>query len=219
MGIHLMPPLFKIIITPPVTEVIIYAEDGDGYLIKTATPYAACHDAGSADSIDIASDTFAVGQFKSGDDWTIWRAGLPFNTSVIPPNAVITKAILSLFKQAHSYDTSDPPELVVVDGASLAPALDVAGYGRLLAKTLSAGSIPIAGSVTAAYNEILLNGYGRGLINKGSTTWLALRTSFDIASYAKYGSISIYQANRGWLDPADHTLGYKPKLTVQYYIQ
>lgn len=219
MGIHLLPPLFKIIITPPVTELIIYAGDGDGYLIKTATPYASSHGAGSADSVDIASDTFAVGQFQVAGNWTIWRAGLPFDTSPIPPGAVITKAILSLYKQAHSYDVVDYPDLVVVDGSPIGAALDIADYGALLGEITSGGSISLPDTVTDAYNDIILDNYGRGLILKGGTTWLALRSSFDIGSYEKYGSISIYQANKGWKNPADHTQGYKPKLTVQYYIQ
>lgn len=216
MSIRMLTKLLKVVIAPKITEIIFYAEEGDGYVTNSDVDYTTAHDAANADSIDTTHDEIAAGISIAivAGQWSFLRAVIPFDTSSIPPGARIISAILYLYGYASSYVTLDPCNIVIVDGNDCAAALELADYGVLLNKTVAGASMSVADFSTTGYNAFPLNKEGRSWINKGGTTKLAVRSSFDIDEYEEWGNVTFWSADKGFLP--DPTAGYKPKLVVQY---
>ena len=219
MGIHIMAPLYKQVITPPVTELIVYALDGDGYVGVSDGVYETIRTAPNATVVNIVADTLLIQTNEFAPVANVHRTVIPFAALGLPAGATLDEVILSLYGQATTIDGADPFTAVVVNADGLAAALEAADYGRLLAKTVYGGSIISTSLTTIDYNDFALTPAGKLWIPKNAAFKLALRSDFDILAHAHWGGFTFYAADKGWLDPADHTLGYKPKLTVRYYVQ
>jgi len=198
------------------------AELCDGYMEGVWFPWADGHDAPSCLDPDCAiqgaeehlviAATYTPG-FSPEEHYYICRAWLYFDTSDIPPDAIITRAILALFPEHVVEDTPGYATLHVVEGVQATP-LQPDDWGNHLDKIISGGSIAFADWVWGVYNVIELNATGIGWISKGGATKFCLRLAADINDTPPPGpgsnqnAVVIYSAEKGEL--------YCPLLKVNY---
>ena len=167
------------------TTTTFYSTTSDAYLVGSgSSDYTTVHDASEARDMWAATqgNNVNVGQSKPYSWYNIFRAGLYFDTSSIPDDAVISSATLSF---CGLYDYSDIDfDIVVVDGSVIEDPMVKADYGDLKDKTTSGGSMNTSGFYTdkTTYMHITLNSDGRGWISKTGTTKLGLRSLEDINS-------------------------------------
>ncbi|MBA7663567.1 hypothetical protein ES703_71612 [subsurface metagenome] len=136
--------------------------------------------------------------------YLIQRAGLFFDTSEIPDDAMIVSANLWF----RAYEVWGPPyDYVIVSGDTLREPLIPENYYYLLPATVSLGSTPR--DWYKRLYTIDLNALGLAKINTKGITKLALRTSRDIDTIQPTGweNTRIYAAETC----------YKPHLTVSYW--
>ena len=199
------------------TTTTFYSTTSDAYLNGSgSSDYAIVHDASEGRDLHFATDVNCVnvGQSKPYSWYNIFRAGLYFDTSSIPDDAVISSATLSF---CGIWDYSDIDfDIVVVDGSVIDDPMVKTDYGYLKDKTTSGGYMNTSGFYTdkTTYMTITLNSDGRDWISKTGTTKLGLRSLEDINSSPPGAGtdneeyVSIYDDQD---DP-----NYLPKLEVTY---
>ena len=157
------------------------ATSSDGVVWNTANGYAVCHNAANGDFRSQVSKTLlAENALLTAPTYLIIRAFLFFDTSIIPDDATLTKAVLRLYLTSKIEENSGQSTLHVVEGVQDDP-LQLNDFGDHLSKTTSGGSI--AYSVLPDVNnhfDISLNDTGKGWVNKTGITKLCLRVSGDI---------------------------------------
>jgi len=168
------------------------------------------HDASSAEYVGDYADTLVIGQWKSGPAYTIFRSFLFFDTSIIPEDANITSAVLSIY---ILYDYSDNDfNVTVQNGQPTYPHMPIQAedyyYGYYIGNYGSRNTSEISG---AGYWNITLTDFS--IINKNGYTKLCLRSNKDIESIAPTQEvinedIVIYSADAG--------SNYAPKLYITY---
>lgn len=166
-----------------------------GYLYYTANTYQAARDFPTG-MLQANSNLGTAGQaLEGGDEFTIYRAGLYFDTSELPDTCEILEATLLfdvVFGGVFSAINDDDQVLTVVSGADLDPTgLKAADYGSLKAKIYPLGEIskwPWVGSFPGIA-EVPLNAAGITQINRAGITRFALRGSHDINNIPDQGFI------------------------------
>ena len=177
--------------------------------------YLICHNKANADSI--LNDSFVwVGQRYNtigADQWQVIRGCLVFDTSSIPPTAVINAVTISVMGRNDVTIASDF-DITIVSGVDLADIFVAADYGELLNDIISFGELTTVGFLLEDWNIIPLNALGIAAINIGGTTRFGLRSSRDIATIDPKGNggnwyewIAFYGMD---------TAGKEPRLTVTY---
>lgn len=211
MGIHLLPPLFKIIMAPvPVPPV---SGTRGGYLWNYNGVYTTVHNAANAVAAYNDQLTTRVGQRRITANLNvpeIWRADLEHDLSGIAPGRSIIKATLEVYLQTVRADNAW--SLVVVSNSGLSYPLVVGDYGDMLASIISHGSISSVDMVQGAYNTIEINAVGLGEIIAGGTVILGLRSSRDINSQDPTNDHNEYVD----IDTNTGVGSNPPKLTVEY---
>ncbi len=165
----------------PVIE--IESESTNGYWSSEDDDYTIAHDAATA-PLPFPQSILFVGQTHIttiGRKYRIRRAGFFFDTSILPDDVELTRAVLSLYVALLGRDVNY--DVVIVSGGDLdSGGLVEADYGELLNEEISRGLINSSDLVQGAYNDILLNAIGRSEISKTGITAFALRSSRDINS-------------------------------------
>jgi hypothetical protein len=148
--------------------------------------YFAAHNKMTADQV-IFYDAYTVHNLKVGEEhpaggypYDIFRAGLLFDTTSIPPGALTTSAVLRLVKA--TIGPSADLYLDVVKGVLGSDSQVSPGdYGALLGQTTPRGSVYI-GDMNAypTQTDVELDAAGRGEVVGGGVTRFGLRTSQDI---------------------------------------
>lgn len=180
----------------------------DGSLGCEKTDYAQAH--GYASGIVYDSQRyFDVGQWKVGGSYAIMRAGLFFDTSTIPDNALITEATLLIYGFGDHSDVDF--EICIVSGDDLDDPMVSADYHDLLDATTIMGSMNTQDWTTQGYNNITIDPSWLDEINKTGTTKFALRSDRDINSIAPTGVeyVEFYMSEQEGTDK-------DPKLVVTY---
>ena len=192
------------------TEAIIYASASDGWAYKVEPVYADARDALTGGIFDDDVSLW-IGQKFADPDYHIYRTFLHFDTSVIPSNAIISAAILSLHGE-NDYSGTDF-SIQIQNGQPTYPHDPLVGgdYNRLNYSGLG-GNIYTSGFTTTGYNNITLSSTGRGWIQKGAgaLTKLCVRSSRDGGNQEPSGLeyVVVYAREKGG--------DYRPKLTVTY---
>lgn len=182
----------------------------DGYVFNQSAPfgsYGVTRNA-STGTVDGSGANLYVGQRYVADIYMVYRTALYFDTSIIPDNATITSAILSIYISTDGTSTSEfnftvqngqptYPHSPLVSGDYLHTHYDGDGGQR--------NSSEIGG--VGYFNITVTNS---SWLNLESTTKLLLRSSRDVNNIAS--STSEYVI----IDSAEQGSDYAPKLFVEY---
>lgn len=179
-------PLFSMISAPLASaspeEATFYSTTSDGY-IQTANNVENYHDARDATVGTVNDNTpeIEIGQSAwVGDSYGIYRGFVFFDTSIIPNDATITSATLSLYGYwAYLNDNFDV--VVQTGGANYPHDPLVAGDYNRAHYSGDGGSFNTSTFDNEGYNDIVLNATGRSWINKQGYTTFCLRSSKDIS--------------------------------------
>jgi len=209
----------------------IFSGAGDGYVgYNTSLVWATTHDA----SVGLLADYTSINTFSAatesltGNIFSIYRTFLPFDTSAIPAEAVITSATLSIYPTSVSIIENDLGEnyLGVVQttqaNSTILSNTDYNECGATTTPTLGA-TMNLVDMTANAYNIFTLNSTGLTWIKKngetsscGTTagvTCLGLRTGHDIDNVTptQFGTQTI-------ISTLEDTSGNYPYLTITYYV-
>ncbi len=162
----------------------------DGHVVRSGfeTVYLDCHGINAASGISHAEELYVGQQFPIATIYyAIWRIVLYFDTSGIPPSAVIESAVLTFKAGTHNWSNTNFL-ITLVDGSVAEDPLSIYDYGDLLSKVTSGGNqINTAdGWVAGSTKTITLDATGRSWISKTGYTKLALRSSRDISATAPF---------------------------------
>lgn len=150
----------------------------------------------------------AVGQSGSAP-YVIYRGFLFFDTSIIPYDANITSANLTIYG-SDDYSTTDF-DITIQNGQPTYPHDPlVAGDYYQAHYSGNGGSVSTSSFSTSSYNNITLNADGRSWINIGGTTKLCLRSNREISAISPttWEFVEFHSAEAG--------AGYQPQLHITY---
>ncbi len=171
------------------TTVTFYPAAGDGYVYNDNTNWDTGHDATSGVVSSYTGTTFYTGNGKaSATSYRIRRAFLPFDTSSLPDDAVISDAKLKTYINSKLNNDNDGDDWVTVvqtsqpSNTALANSdFDLAGSINNPTEGVDTGERKDITSVsTSAYLTFNLNTTGKGWVNKTGFTKLGLREGHDV---------------------------------------
>lgn len=183
----------------------------DGYLWRDhPTSWGIVHNATSSEFLYDTTTILWLGSDNGGGDYDLWRFGLFFDTSILPADANILSANLSLFLVTD--ETSGGDFLVTIqDGTPNYPSQPMAksdywqGY-----YSGNGGNATTNGMSTLSYNNITLTDAGESWISLTSTTKFMIRSSLDISNSTPTG-----YHRTSWRSK-EHGASTKPLLYVRY---
>jgi len=177
---------FPVVIDPTIT---IYTSTSDSFLLNSGTNYT---NAWSATASNGAADFthIAIGQKKVSTMYTIYRGYVFFNTSVLPSNAIIENASLSIYK-ATDYSTTDF-KVTLQNGMPTYPHSPLVSSDYNKAHYTGNGGTLNTASLVNGYNNITLNTTGLSWINRTNWTKLCLRSNKDISGTTPTGNEYVY---------------------------
>jgi hypothetical protein len=197
---------FPVVIDPSMT---IYSTSSDGYLFNSSFTYTTVQAASSGNANNSGS-YISIGQKKESGFpslYRIYRGFVLFNTSVLPSNAYLDNATLSLYKQDDCSTTDF--DITIQNGQPTYPhdSLQSSDYNKN-DYSGNGGTLNTSG-FTTGYNAITLNNLS--WINMTGTTKLCLRSSRDINGKEPTGNeyVNIYSSNY-------QETGYLLKLVIAY---
>jgi len=236
MGIHLLPPLFKIVIAPPVIgptieHTVEFVPDKhpevssvDGFVKQEGTKMTWANliaAAGNGSSDEAAGLLVQFVSYRFTTNWfqTLHRVIMLFDTSSIPLTAVITTASLKVYG-SNKYDqlSSNLDMNIYSSNPASDTALVDADYQALGSTPLCDTPIDYTSFAVGDWNVFILNAAGLAVITKGGITKLGARNAnYDVAG-----------VQPPWLPGGHYTCGLyfeaadkltpvnKPTLTVTY---
>lgn len=185
-----------------------YATSKDGFIWKSGANYVLtwCDPMGT---VNTGGVLWFGGQLNISNIYTIYRGFIPFDTSGLPDDAVITNATLSLYKYANA--TSQEFNLTVQGGTySSYPAYPLTTYDYYFEHYDGDGGSIDTSTLTSGYNNITLNSYGRSLIRTTGITQFVLRSDRDIMPTAPNDTELVMF----W--SSEHGAAFTPLLTIGY---
>ena len=199
---------FPVVVDPTLT---VYSVSNDGYIYNSGSVYSTVQSASSG-TVDSSSIYITIGQKRGvGPTCYVYRGFVLFNTSVLPSNAYLDDATLSLYKK-DDYSSMDF-DITIQNGQPTYPhnPMQTGDYCRGYYSGNS-GSLNTS-RFTSGYNAIPLNNLS--WINTTGVTKLCLRSSRDISGNAPTGNeyINVYSGNA--FEPGGG-ITYKPKLVITY---
>ncbi len=207
----------------PVT-VPFYSTTGDGAIYARSTSWATAHNATSGSSVSSSSSTNYVRAGKnSSTSFHIERGFIPFDTSTLPDNIMITDVKLKVYIASKSNADNDGDDWVTVVQTSQ-PSLtslttadyDLAGAVTNPVEGIDTGERKDITSVTTGqYLVFNLNTTGRSWIDKTGYTKLGLREGHDALNSAYAGSSNTYNSLQ-WRTANYSGISYDPVLEVTY---
>ena len=195
------------------SELVCYTTTKDGYIYKADTTFAAAHAALTGTVSDEGTNSDIGINVTATPAWNIKRAFLFFDTSALPTDAIIVKAVLSIYVHHKYISVGYNFNIVVQDGQPTYPH-DPLATGDFLYSHYSGdgGSVNTADVTGDAYNDIELNTAGKRFIKGGETTKLCLRSDDDINEVAYPASKNAYIDI--WMKEAGDA--YRARLTITY---
>lgn len=193
---------------------IFYSEITDGRLTKNGADWGTVQAATAADSIDNTSGFISVGQQGNGPyPFTLTRAYIYFDTSMLGSSATITEATLSLY----SYASSNPDNnfsIVVQNGQPTYPHDPLALGDFYYAYYLdNGGSIDRENLLADNYNHVYLSeNVCENWINKVGVTKFCMRDNNDIDNIEP----NLAQSATFYSGASSISLARWPMLTITY---
>lgn len=188
----------------------IESESGDGYLDARYATYSTCHDFASANSSYTSSSSARVGQ-RNDTLYYIYRSYLYFSTSVIPDDATITSATISLYILDNA--TLTPFNVTIQSGQPTYPhsPLQTSDYYYNYYDPNGQGGSRNTSDLcyNNAWWNITLNATGLAWISKTTTTKLTIRSSLDI-----YGTAPSQTTE--YIEFRTSEGGYPARLYIEY---
>src|SRR5262249_38984565 len=138
---------------------------------NTQAQWDAVHDAASGNAdYTSANRTLWVGSLLSGGSIVMLRGYLPFDTSALPANAIITDATLGVYVIATQDNANDGNDFVsVVQGLQASPQTLT---GTDYAKAGDAVDNPTEGSNRLDITNLTLNAYKTWTLNSAGISWI-----------------------------------------------
>lgn len=218
-GITLSKRFFNLFIKE--ASAVYYADTVDIRIVNNAcgSSWSTCISQSSGTAVSGAtaeSITSPQGEYSSSS-YNIARANLPFDTSDLPDNAVITGANLGLYYHSKlDTETSNPADIAIVNSTVSNPSsITTADYNNF-GTTRLASDVDISTLNHSAYTVFSLNSSGLSEINKTGYTQLGVRatneldqTSAPVArSFAQfYSSYRVGTTQDPYLDITYHYCG------------
>ena len=191
------------------TTETFYGTSSCGFLWRTGDDYSTIWNMG--DGL-IGDPNIGIGQMGAIVFFWIYRGFVYFDTSSLPDSVTITSATLSLY--GHSDYSEYDFSIVVQNGQPTYPhdPMTAGDYYRGCYSG-NGGSLNTNYFSINSYNDIALNNYGIGWINKQGTTKLCLRSNNEIDGDEPYNNqeLVIVYGSSGRES--------RPKLTVEYINQ
>jgi hypothetical protein len=197
---------FPVVIDPTLT---VYSISSDGYIYSSSTNYNTVRTATSG-TVNNAGAYITIGQRKQPgiptSTYYIYRGFVFFNTSVLPSNAYLDNATLSIYKK-DDYSTTDF-DITIQNGQPTYPhnPMQSSDYNKNYYS--GNGGMLNTSMFTSGYNAIPLSNLN--LINKTGITKLCLRSSRDINGNTPTGSEYINVHSNEFLGMCP------PKLVINY---
>ncbi|MES2668265.1 MAG: toxin TcdB middle/N-terminal domain-containing protein [Patescibacteria group bacterium] len=167
-----------------------YAGVGDGFIVTQ--PYPASWATQQADTTGRGASytdiefNVATGLYHAANGYlTIERAYVPFDTSVLPDNAIIASSTLKVYAKSKSNYYNDAHDyLNVYEGRQTSPTqlvnADINDCGNTVTNpTKGSANVDITNIATNSYLSIPLNSSGLGWISKTGYTKLCMREGHD----------------------------------------
>lgn len=185
----------------------------DGYVISHGLDsYVEVQTASTADNVSNPDYTtiISVGQVKAeSGEYYIYRASIPFDTSYLPDNCIITGATLYLYGYGADYSYTDFNLEVVKSNQAHnghLEAEDFDNFGTVSGGVLNTG----AWQGNNGVNAVSLNPLGLTWIKKDGITVLGLRSARDISQTepAQHEFVNIWSSQSG--------NAFKPRLVISY---
>ena len=196
------------------SELVCYANTNDGFIHKAGATFAAAHDAlvGTVVTDDAAESDIGI-YTTATPAWGIERTFLYIDTSALPTDAIIIKAVLSIYVKDKYISPGYDFDVVVQNGQPTYPHTPlVAGDFLYSHYSGDGGSVNTADITDTAYNDIELSAVARRWIKGGGITKLCLRSDDDIDEVAYPASKNAY-IDIGMKEKGD---AYRAKLTITY---
>ena len=232
MGIHIMPPLYKMVITPPPIEVIVViypdahpeSKSVDGYVwhFSGAFSWAEMVAAAGSNSSDDAT-VIGVGGFQAATAEGAWlsltRGIILFDTSELTDEAVKKSATLSLHGDSKVDTLGAAPNInIYSSNPTVNASLQAKDYKTLGSTPYCDTPIAYADWDTAGWNSFELNAAGLAAISKTGITKLGTRNAnYDVAGISPTWKASRKRSILVCVS-AEGATNKKPKLTITYKI-
>lgn len=199
--------------------VTLDSQSYDGYIQRTiASLYWSARNATTGDGSPSDTDSTAtIGQQLSAGYYTVYRGYLYFDTSLVPSEATIDNATLSV-KVATTLPTADF-NLSIQNGQPTYPhtPLEIGDY-YYDRYSGDGGNVSTSTMSTNTYVNVSLTSTALDWINVESTTKLCLRSDADINYTAPttVDTLAIYMAEQGLSDSPKLYIGYS--LSYEYSV-
>jgi len=189
---------------------IIYSSTSDGYAYSIDPNYTVAWESPVGYNFIDYLQYFRIGQqFEAGPFYTIHRAFVFFDTSIIPDDINITSATLSLYGKIDYSDTDF--NITIQNGQPTYPhdPIVLGDYNKAYYSG-NGGNASTNGFSISGYNNITLTSTGRSWISKTGTTKFCLRSNRDIAGTTPTQNEYVYV----WAKEKGEA--YAPKLYLSY---
>ncbi|MFA5793021.1 MAG: RHS repeat-associated core domain-containing protein [Candidatus Gracilibacteria bacterium] len=203
-----------------------YTNSADGYVYKAHAVWDNAHDSTAGHNLNSTSASSMAGTSKSTTNYSIYRSFLPFDTSTLPDNTLITSAILKVYVSSKKDHDNDGDDFITVvqssqDSSTALTAEDYNNAGTVdnpIEGIDSTERKDITNISTGAWLNFNLNTIGKNWISTTEATMLAFREGHDVLDSAftnsspintQYNVISYYNSeNTG--------TSYDPILEITY---
>lgn len=190
----------------------VYGSTSDNWVNKSDNDYTTAHDAATGSVQSASALSMRVRQDNSSGLDEISRAGIYFDTSALPDDAVISAGVITLHRSGGT--ATQAFNVTLVNGDDLADPMVAADYGDLLDDTTALANVVDTDVWTVlTTQDFTLTAGGRAKITVTGTTKFGIRSSRDINSDAPADGVD----EEIFISSADETeTAKKPKLVITY---
>lgn len=214
MGIHMMTPLYEMVIKKVLAEEVFLAQSDNRTLWYTwgTWPLTWSQPNGTIGPWHDAPTYALYAGIRQTASSFIWRSYLKFNTSPLPDRARLQSAKLWLFITYHLMTSSeDNPYLYITQGVQDIPVIP-SNYSAQLPYVTPFGQHRYDTLINGRYNDIDLNQDGLDAINLTGLTKFCLRGEMDVRNIPPP-----LGENMAGYHSQQKGAGYYPMLSVYYY--
>jgi hypothetical protein len=203
-----------------------YSGVGDGHIYGShSSSWNTAHDAATGDAVDYTGVSMSISTEEyNSDDFDIFRGFLPFDTSALDDDAIISAVDLNIYVPSKDNEDNDGNDFITVIQTTQASntSLITADYNQAGATNNPTEGVDVGQRKdltiisTLAYLTFSLNDTGIGWVSKTGYTNLGLREGHDVVdeeiANGTYSRLSVYTSERTGTSE-------DPYLTITYVIE